>query len=252
MEKWVWSVLNINATVNKLGEKCKGILHALSGCDTVSYPNGKGKVSALKVLRETEITGLDRVLGEEDATYSDLMETGKTFFLHLYSQKKSTSMNSARFDIYRKRKHPPSLKSLPPTDSNLSLHIQRAHPQMILWKAAGKPDPPALQITDYGWKVTSEGEVVPILSTESTAPENLIDVISCCCKALGNACSSIKCSCAANSVACTSYCVCEGGDDCYNLLTQHNNGEEGYEKQEEENDLENEEYGHSYEDEDGQ
>ena len=162
MEKWVWSVLNINATVNKLGEKCKGILHALSGCDTVSYPNGKGKVSALKVLRETEITGLDRVLGEEDATYSDLMETGKTFFLHLYSQKKSTSMNSARFDIYRKRKHPPSLKSLPPTDSNLSLHIQRAHLQMILWKAAGKPDPPALQITDYGWKVTSEGEVVPI------------------------------------------------------------------------------------------
>ena len=51
--------------------------HALSGCDTVSYPNGKGKVSALKVLNQTDITGLDSVLGEEDATYSDL--TG-TFF----------------------------------------------------------------------------------------------------------------------------------------------------------------------------
>ena len=70
-------------------------MHALSGCDTVSYPNGKGKVSALKVLNQTDLTELDSVLGEEDATYSDLMETGTAFFLSLYSQKNSKSMNAA-------------------------------------------------------------------------------------------------------------------------------------------------------------
>ncbi|XP_014670374.1 PREDICTED: uncharacterized protein LOC106811314 isoform X2 [Priapulus caudatus] len=134
MEKWDGSVLDINATVTKLGIKCKEILgmHALSGCDTVSYPNGKGKVSALKVLNQTNIAGLDSVLGKDDATDSDLMATGKAFFLHLYGQKKCTSMNASRYEIYRKQKNPPSAKSLPPTNINQRLPIRRAHLQMML------------------------------------------------------------------------------------------------------------------------
>lgn len=69
MEKWDRSVFDINATIAKLGEKCKGILgmHALSGCSAVSYPNRKGKASVLKVLLQNYIPGLDTVL-EEDAT----------------------------------------------------------------------------------------------------------------------------------------------------------------------------------------
>ena len=66
MERWNGSVLDINATVTALGDKCKGLLgmHALSGCDTVSYPNGRGKVSALRVLTQTDIDERDSVLGE--------------------------------------------------------------------------------------------------------------------------------------------------------------------------------------------
>ena len=53
MERWDGIVLNINLTVENLGEHCRSILamHALSGCDTTSYPVGKGKVSALKAMR---------------------------------------------------------------------------------------------------------------------------------------------------------------------------------------------------------
>ena len=46
MEKWNGDVLDINETVQRLGpRKCSQLLgiHALSGCDTVSYPFGKGK-----------------------------------------------------------------------------------------------------------------------------------------------------------------------------------------------------------------
>ena len=53
MEKWNGDVLDINETVHRLGpRKCSQLLgiHALSGCDTVSYPFGKGKKSALKLL----------------------------------------------------------------------------------------------------------------------------------------------------------------------------------------------------------
>ena len=116
-------------TPTALGDKCRGLLgmHALSRCDTVSYPNGRGKVSALRVLTQTDIDELDSVLGEESATQTDLQKAGPSFFLSLYCQKESTSLNAARHDIYRKRKIPPPLKSLPPTDAYLALHVQRAH-----------------------------------------------------------------------------------------------------------------------------
>ena len=46
MEKWNGDVLDISETVQRLGpRKCSQLLgiHVLSGCDTVSYPYGKGK-----------------------------------------------------------------------------------------------------------------------------------------------------------------------------------------------------------------
>ena len=60
MEKWDGTVLDIRATVVKLGDKCGQLpgMHTLSGCDTVSYPYGKGKKSALKVLMNNYIDGL--------------------------------------------------------------------------------------------------------------------------------------------------------------------------------------------------
>ena len=227
MERWNGSVLDINATVTALGDKCRGLLgmHALSGCDTVSYPNGRGNVSALRVLPQTDIDELDSVLGEESATQTDLQKAGTSFFLSLYCQKESTSLNAARHDIYRKRKNPPPLKSLPTTDANLALHVQRAHLQMLLWKAADKSDPPDIQLTDYGWEVKEHEHVMPAVSREPAAPSKLMDVISCSCKAEGKACSG-RCSCGSSGLSCTSYCVCEGGNNCCNPHTQQEEDED--------------------------
>jgi hypothetical protein len=86
IEKWDGVVLDINKTVDLLGPiKCSQLLgvHALSGCDTVSYPFGKGKQSALKLL-EIDIPGLDQVLGQPGETHAQLKATADTFFLHLY------------------------------------------------------------------------------------------------------------------------------------------------------------------------
>lgn len=49
MKKHNGSIININATDEKLGEECKCLLplHSLTGCDSVSYPSGKGKDSLL-------------------------------------------------------------------------------------------------------------------------------------------------------------------------------------------------------------
>ena len=82
-------MLDIHATVVKLGDKCGQLpgMRALSGCDTVSYTYGKGKNSALKVLMNNDIDGLQDVLGEPAISQGQLKATDGAFVLALYGQK---------------------------------------------------------------------------------------------------------------------------------------------------------------------
>ncbi|KAK3883809.1 hypothetical protein Pcinc_011872 [Petrolisthes cinctipes] len=75
-------------------------------------------VSSKKTIRN--FPGLADVLGELGATEADLLEAAKPFFLALYDQPPRTSMESARFMLFTKKKKK-SLKvmALPPTSANL-------------------------------------------------------------------------------------------------------------------------------------
>ena len=52
MRKYNGKIIDITATAAKLGNKCSDLLpvHTLSECDTVLYPYGKGKVSAVTLM----------------------------------------------------------------------------------------------------------------------------------------------------------------------------------------------------------
>ena len=139
MEKWDGVVLDVNATRAHLGSTvCSQLFgHAITGCDTVPYPFGKGNASMLNTLKEGYFPGLFDVLGEEGASHEDLTAVGEQFFVALYGQPSGSSMTQARYNLYtRKQGKPMRIMSLPPTYLNLFLHVKRAHLQMILWKAA--------------------------------------------------------------------------------------------------------------------
>lgn len=59
------------------------LAYALTCCDTVSYPFGKGKASVIKTLKASDFLGLFDELGEESATEADLMAIGQHFFASL-------------------------------------------------------------------------------------------------------------------------------------------------------------------------
>lgn len=219
MERSDGTVWNINAICEKLGPKCLQILgmHYLTGSDTTSYLYRKGKVSALKTLKASDFPGLYTVLGELDATPTQLMEVGQAFFCALYGQVPGTTMNAARYHLYTKKpgKHL-KIMSLPPTDVNLFQHILRAHLQTILAKAADQTAPPDLDITKFGWKVKDDGIPVPVTSDQPPGPPELMDVVRCDCKAPLKACNTERCTCHHGKISCTVYCACLCGDKCYN------------------------------------
>jgi len=52
-------------------------MHVLSGCNTVSHHFNMGEISALNTLQADSFPVLYQVLGDEDATRSDLIEKFK-------------------------------------------------------------------------------------------------------------------------------------------------------------------------------
>ena len=77
--------------------------HAVSGCDTISYPIGRSKVSVLKTVKAGNFSGVFDVLNEESATHADLMTVGQQFFAALYGQPTGTSMTQARYNMYTRK-----------------------------------------------------------------------------------------------------------------------------------------------------
>ena len=191
-------------------------MHVITGCDIVSYPYGKGKISALKVLLEGNFIELSDVLGEEHATDDELLSLGQIFFAALYGQPEGTTMNDARHNIYIKKKGKlMQIMCLPPTDKNLLHHLKRAQLAVMLGKAANQTKPPDIELTDYSW--TFKGDIpMPLFAADSPAPPELLNVLSCSCKAQGKACSTANCTCHKNQIPCTSYCNCEGLELCLN------------------------------------
>lgn len=198
MEKWDGVVLEINATCANLGDRvCSQLLgaHAITGCDTVSYPFGKGKASVLKTLKAGDFPGLFDVLGEEGATEENLMAVGQQLFASLYGQPAGPSMTQARYNLYtRKQGKLLRILSLPPTDQNLYLHVRRAHLQMLLWKAPNKQGPPDVSISEYGWEL-EDGIAFPCIHSDPPGPPLLMNMISCHCQVKGKACKEGNCSC---------------------------------------------------------
>ena len=106
--------------------------------------------------------------------------------------------------MYMTRKKPPPLKKLPPTDSNLQLHVRRAHLQMMPWKAADQRHPPvnSRDIRRFGWDVKECVANAPVA-------HGLLDVVSCSCSSERKACSEKRCSSHSAGLSYTEYCYCE-------------------------------------------
>ena len=228
IEKWDHTLLDVSKTVKGLGARCANILgvHALSGCDTVSFAFGKGKATAVSILKNKDLPDMDAVFGNETATQDQILTVGRDFILKLYGQAEAASMHEARFNLFRKRQKPPPLKCLPPTDANLVLYCLRAHLQVMLWKSADVRSPPVVNICDYGWYIQeikdAHGNILqipqPYIAKIDAAPPELMDVVSCNCSST-EPCKTKQCSCHKQGLPCTYYCKCNS--ICKNPFSTH-------------------------------
>lgn len=210
--------IDINLTALALGEHCLQLLplHVATGCDTVSYPFGKGKVTAVNLMKKGKLDL--SILGEPSTSEDELMSAGHHLFCSLYGLDASTPMTELRYTLFTTRMEKCSnLRLLPPTDDALCHHMKRAHLQAMLWKAADQKQPPNVNVEDFGW-VVKDGVPHPVTMTRPAAPPGLLKVVACSC-ATSTPCKRKQCSCKNAGMSCTSFCKCQAGEHCQNEHT---------------------------------
>ena len=233
MRKYNGKIINISATVAKLGNKCSDLLavHALSGCDTVSYPYGKGKISTINLMLKFD---LDLgVFADPNSEESAWMAAGISFISLLYGGKTTEALNDLRYRLFSHMREPPKIRNLPPTDETAREHVKRARLQVLIWRAADKYNIPTLKLSNYGW-IKEVDVITPIHGNVSVAPNTLLQHVACGCKS-EKPCSRATCSCRSAKMPCTSYCRCKAGEPCANdnvmLREQFQNSEEDYDEE---------------------
>src|SRR6218665_2043304 len=117
-------------------------------------------------------------------THSEVKTAGETFILKLYLAKNSPSLDESRLIAYKRAIGRSSLSStfqlasLPPTSAAAKQHSFRTYLAVQEWM--GNTLPP----TDWGWR-SQEGTLEPLETDIAIAPDTLLNMVSCGCKADG-------------------------------------------------------------------
>jgi hypothetical protein len=189
-------------------------LHALTGCDSTSALSGIGKKKGLHALRK-EHAYCDTLsqIGVDVPVNQDVMAKCEEFVCGLYTtdSKAGKSADSVRHYLFCQKGQ--RNENLPPTTDSLSLHVQRANYQSLVWRSAlnakqGLPSPDGL-----GWE-NKDDVLRPVLMTKAPAPTGLIELTSCRCKK--SFCRRTACVCRSNGQPCIKSCMCMSDDNCEN------------------------------------
>ena len=183
--------INVRDIGKSIGESvCVSLpaLHAFTGCDYTSSFSRKGKIKPLKLLEKIptfqEAFGF---LGSQDEVPEDVMKKVNTFVCQLYGQKKATSVNDARFDIFMskyKSKNANQLNfqkkldttHLPPCEKVLLQKIKRVNYIAQIWKNVEKINTVQADAEHHGWKLI-DGKYELVWFDGLIAP-NIDDVVA--------------------------------------------------------------------------
>ena len=200
-------------------------VHALTGCDTVSYFLGIGKTTALKALMGGHHLSLLGQLGADEAS---LISETTTIIAACYGSKVEGDMTTHRYQLWKskmgntKTTSAPKLKSLPPSHNAFVQHVHRAQYQAIIWESATQSDPPDLDPNQYGWHKDEDGTTLSPTTLPpgvSVVPINILQMDKGGCST-SQPCSTGRCSCVGVHTSCTMFCNCSAGSDCCNEHTR--------------------------------
>lgn len=201
----VVNLKSIHDSIGPLRAAALPAFHALTGCDLTSRIKWKSKSSCLKVLMSANddlVEGISH-LGEGSMPPVEVAKNCEKFICHLYD----SSIHKAdelRWRMFKKQ--PQSIEKLPPTPGAIYQHILRAHYVSSIWLQDIVPHPKLDDPATLGWQ-KHDGKYYPVISQNAMAPDDLLELVRCQCKA--SECRGRRCSCRSHDLPCTELCGCD-------------------------------------------
>jgi len=154
-----------------------------------------------------------KIFNSPDSSHDEIQKAGETFLLKLYGARNHwTSLYAYRYIAYKKGISLTSLASslqlaaFPPTSAAAKQHSYRTYLAVQEWTGN------YLQPTELGWKLENN-IFLPVETEHTIAPDTLLNMISCSCKA--NGCGA-TCICRKMRVHCSTLCTKCSGKTCHN------------------------------------
>lgn len=196
-------------------------LHALSGCDSVSFTKGIGKKTWLKKASQNdEYLAAIATLGEDITVNEEALKHIEKLFCSLYGMGKENDINAVRYLKFCNHEKVPEPHQLPPTKDELTQHVKRANYQSMIWKRALDVHPDIPSPINNGWE--SKDDFLEIVWMENLpAPESILEIVTCDCRRLK--CGS-SCQCQIFGLDCTDICKCHG--NCENVTYEAVNSDD--------------------------
>lgn len=183
------------------------LLHAISGCDTVSAIAGIGKKTAWDLWNSMPNLGTDfnRLSNAPGELTNDDMDIIERFFVLLYNRTSCLKkVNEARKHMFAKGNR--QLENIPPTREALRQHARRAIYQAgHIWGQSQTANPDLPSPAEWGWRKDDDGWH-PLWTVLPEASKGCRELIRCKCR---KRCSG-NCKCFGANLPCTGLCVCSG------------------------------------------
>jgi len=205
--KPIWKALGADRA------KALPAFHAFTGADNTGRFSRIGKATWLNIYLKADdhVVKALQMLSQTSEVTEDLLSTLAEFVCTVYLPKGIQIDNIPELRWYLFCKHMAESDKLPPTLGALKQHVLRAHIQARVWGQADIAQQEFLDPLQNGYYKDEDGQLKPMTTESLPAPEAIIEMVRCQCKA---DCSSHRCSCNSVELPCTELCQCS--TDCQN------------------------------------
>ena len=199
-------------------------VYSFTGCDTVSSIYGYGKTKLFTKLTSDDFDDdMSLVFNDIRSKQEAITATGIKAFQYISGGTKNQDipLNKQRYFAYSKYAAVGKIapERLPPIEGAAKQHSLRAYIQTRDWLLL---DSQSKNPENYGWKRTADGSFEPVATTDPIAPQSILKIISCNCKAEKKRCGGTRCGCKKFQVKCCSACGTCHGIDCLNSIQDRN------------------------------
>ena len=177
--------LNVNNPANSISHDKANVspmFRAITGCDTVSFFAGKGKISAMDTWSVyTDFTeALSALLANPGVLPDEELAIIEQYFVYFYDRSSEAStVNAARLDLFCRKGHP--TESIPLTCGALIQHILRSIYQASCWEQMFEKSQKLFDPASFGSKFV-EGWWVPLWTLLPKVSESSSFLVKCGCK----------------------------------------------------------------------